>query len=154
MSCEDFDQGEQIQRLIWTWLFTNSNLNGQALIIIVLCLTFMSVLTRAVNPGVVSSNPSSANILHDVWQWSLWQASFVFHQWPISLCGKAACCLEGMLMYWCEKAKKHMSRWTGSRTQSINQLTFMDFISGNQTLYNWHWIGFLFTYILVQIHKC
>ena len=84
-------------RLIWTWLFTISNLHGQALIIIVVCLTFMSVLTRAVNPGVESSNPSSANILYDVWQKSLWQASFVFHQLPISLCGKAACCLEGML---------------------------------------------------------
>ena len=37
-----------------------------------------SVTTRAVNPGVVSSDPSSVNILSDFWQKSLWQAPFVF----------------------------------------------------------------------------
>ena len=39
------------------------------------------VATRAVNQGVVSPNPSSANTLSDLWQISLWQASFVFHKW-------------------------------------------------------------------------
>ena len=51
----------------------------------------------AVNQGVVRSNPSSANIIYDVWQKSLWQASFVFHHRANSLCGKAASCLESML---------------------------------------------------------
>ena len=55
------------------------------------------VATRAVNPGVVSSNHSSANILSDVWQKSLWHVSFVFHLWVNSLCGKAASCLECIL---------------------------------------------------------
>ena len=56
-----------------------------------------SVATPAVNPGVMSSNPSSANILSDVWQKSLWHASCVYPQWANSLCGKAASCLESML---------------------------------------------------------
>ena len=44
-----------------------------------------SVAMRAVNPWFVSSNPSSANILFEVRQKSLWQASFVFHQWDKSM---------------------------------------------------------------------
>ena len=36
-----------------------------------------SVATRAVNSGIVSLNPSSANILSNDWQKSLWQASFL-----------------------------------------------------------------------------
>ena len=56
-----------------------------------------SVATWAVNAEVVSSNPSLANILSDFWQKWLWQASFVFHQWASSPCGKAASCLESML---------------------------------------------------------
>ena len=38
-----------------------------------------------------------ANILSAVWQKSLRQASFVFHQWTNSLHGKAASCLESVL---------------------------------------------------------
>ena len=67
-----------------------------------------SAATRAVNLGVVSSNPSSPNILSEVWQKSLWQASFVFHQWSNSLCGKAASCLESMLcggLVWANQEK-------------------------------------------------
>ena len=76
-----------------------------------------SVLTRAVNPGIASSNPSLAIILSDDWQKSMRQASFVFHQWANSLCGKAASCLESMLcgvLVW-EKPGNIMSRWTGWR---------------------------------------
>ena len=66
-------------------------------------------------PRVVRLNPSSANIISDVWQKSLWRASFVFHQWVIIICGKAVawkvCCVE----YWCEKTRKHISKWTGRR---------------------------------------
>ena len=73
-----------------------------------------SEATRVVNLCDVSSNLSSASNLPDVWQKSLWQGSFVFHQWTNSLCGKQPvawkeCCVE----YWCEKARKHMS--TGHR---------------------------------------
>ena len=46
---------------------------------------------------VVSSNRSFAYILSDVWQKSLWQASFVFHQWTNSLCEKATSCLKRLL---------------------------------------------------------
>ena len=53
-----------------------------------------SVANLAVNPGVVSLNPSSANNLPNVWQKSLWQGSFVYHQWPNSLTVKR---LERML---------------------------------------------------------
>ena len=56
-----------------------------------------SVATRAVNAGVVSSNPSMAKILSDIWQKLPWQASFAFHQLANSLCGNAASCLESML---------------------------------------------------------
>ena len=79
------------------------------------------VTMQAVNPGVVSSNLSSANIFSDDWQKSLWQASFVFHQWANSLCGKAGGCLVSMLcqllekyVVWCTGLRKpgNMSRWT------------------------------------------
>ena len=53
-----------------------------------------SVATQSVNAGVVSSNPSSANILSNVW---LWHASHVFHQWANKLCEKAATGFESML---------------------------------------------------------
>ena len=59
--------------------------------------------------------PCSANILSDVWQKSLWQASFfnngltVFvEKQPVAW---RVCCEE----YWCEKTRTHMSRWTGCR---------------------------------------
>ena len=55
-----------------------------------------SAATRAVNPGVMRSNPSSANILSDVWQKSLWHSSFTNGLFN-SLCRKAASCLERML---------------------------------------------------------
>ena len=86
-----------------------------------------SVAIRAVNARVVSSNPSSANIILDVWQKSLWQASFVFHssftngltvyveKQPVAW---KECCVE----YWCEKASKHMSRGTGLRVITENVL--------------------------------
>ena len=51
-------------------------------------LVVQSVATQAVNPGVVSSNPSSFRRLRNV---------TAFHQWANSLCGKAASCLESML---------------------------------------------------------
>ena len=47
-----------------------------------------SVATRAVNPEVVSSNPSSANILSVVWQKAIVTSAFIFLQWANSLCGK------------------------------------------------------------------
>ena len=82
-------------------------------------ITFQCVCNRALvatwadNPGAVSSNPSFANILSDVWQKSLWPASFVFHQWA-NRCGKAASCLESMLCgSLVEKAWKQINRWTG-----------------------------------------
>ena len=62
------------------------------------------VALRGVNSGVESSNHSSANILSDVWQKSLWQASFFYHQWANILCGKVASCLERLLcglLVWC-----------------------------------------------------
>ena len=46
-----------------------------------------SVAMGVVIPGVVSSNPSLANILSDVWQKKIQQASFIFHQLADSLCG-------------------------------------------------------------------
>ena len=45
--------------------------------------------TRAVNPGFVSLNPISANILSDISQKSTRQASFIFHRRARCLCGKA-----------------------------------------------------------------
>ena len=66
-----------------------------------------SEATRAVNPGVVSSNPSSAKSISDIRQKSLWRASFVFHQWAYSLCEKAASWFE---IFCSEKARKHMIR--------------------------------------------
>ena len=77
--------------------------------------------TRAVNPGVVRSNPRSANILLDAWQKSLWQASstngltvYVEKQqvtWK-------ECCVE----YWFEKARKNMSRWSDRRDMTEESL--------------------------------
>ena len=91
-------------------------------------------LTLTVNPGVVRSNPKSANVHSDVWHKSLCQASFVFHQWAYSLSGKAASCLESMLcglLVW-ESSEtyayvllaavirlKHC--WNGIKPKSINQ---------------------------------
>ena len=83
-----------------------------------------SVAMRAVNPGVVSLNP---NILSDVWQKSLWQATFVFHQWANSLCGKAASSLERMLcgvLVW-ENQETIIRRWTGrDMTEKLLTTTF------------------------------
>ena len=45
-----------------------------------------SVVAHFVNPGLVSSNPGSANILTDIWQKSVQHASFFFHQLADSLC--------------------------------------------------------------------
>ena len=52
-----------------------------------------TVAMQAVNQGVLSSNPGSANFLSDVWQMSMRHASFVFHVYQ----GKAASCLGKLL---------------------------------------------------------
>ena len=75
-----------------------------------------SVATKAVNPGVASSNPGSANIISAIWQKSMQLASFVFHQWALVYVEKQPvpwkeCCV----LYWCEKSRKHISKWTGCR---------------------------------------
>ena len=70
-----------------------------------------SVATRAVNPGVVSSNPSSVNILSDVWQKSLWPASFDFHQWAVQQSMWKSSQLLGKYVVWCTIVGKPGITW-------------------------------------------
>ena len=81
----------------------------------------LSVVTRAVNQEVVSSNPSSANIIFDVWQKSLWQASFVFHQWAYSICGKRSQ-LIGKNVVWSTGVRKPRNICECGRRDMTEQL--------------------------------
>ena len=75
-----------------------------------------SVVTRSVNPRVVSSNFSSANIFSDVSLESdtRYSSSKCFHGKIVFVKKQQVdwkyCCRE----YWCEKAKKRMGMSTGN----------------------------------------
>ena len=91
--------------LTWWFFFANFKdwkkyLNGNN---ITACFLFYySVLeTRAVNPGVVSLNPSLAYIPSYIWR--------NYHQWDFSPVAWKECCVTYLYV----KAKKHMSSWTG-----------------------------------------
>ena len=76
---------------------------------------------RVVNPGVVSSNPRSASILSNVWQKSCDKRHSSFTNGLTVYVEKQSvawkvCCVGN----WCEKTRKHMSRWTGRRDMTEN----------------------------------
>ena len=63
------------------------------------------------NPGVVSSNPGSANFLSDDWQKSMRHASFVFHQWAKSMWKSSQ--LLGKIVVWSTGVRKPGNAWVG-----------------------------------------
>ena len=89
------------------------------------------VASWAFRPGLASLNPSSANILADVWQKSLTSVIRFFTNGQTVYVEKQpvawkVCCMN----YWSGKARKHMSRWTGRRDMT-EQLTVNQSIKFN-----------------------
>ena len=83
------------------------------------CLTplYQSVATRAVNPGVVSSNPSSSYTFIPTFDKSRCDKrhSFFTNGLIVYVVKKPVAWKVCCVVYWCEKARKYMSRWTGRR---------------------------------------
>ena len=82
-----------------------------------------SVATWAITPGVVSSNPCSANIISDVKQKSLRQALFLFHHWDYSC---LACNMTGHYQwyrhYWGHCRRRRLKTLQSKNAQNLQML--------------------------------